>query len=67
MSATSVCRQVHRWASLVFSLIVAGIFATLAIGAPPEWADYLPLAPLAVMVPTGLWLFAVPYLGRRRA
>lgn len=60
-------RQVHRWASLCFTLVVAGIFVTLGLGREPvEWVYYLPLLPLAVLVPTGLYMFVLPYAGRRR-
>ena len=61
-------RQLHRWASALFTLIVAGIFAMLGLGSPPaDWVYYLPLAPLAVLMPTGAWLFLRPYLHRRPA
>src|SRR3546814_11837190 len=44
-------RQVHRWLSILFTLIVAAIFLTLGLGrAPAEWVYFLPLAPLALML-----------------
>lgn len=55
-------RQIHRWVSLIFTLIVAGIFASMPFGGPPEWVYYLPLLPLAVLVPSGLYMFVLPYL-----
>lgn len=58
-------RPVHRWASFAFAVVVAAIFAGLAMGGVPEWAYFAPLPLLAVMLPTGLWLFAEPYLRRR--
>ena len=63
---TSLIRTIHRWASLLFSLAVAAIFAGMALVALPEWVYYLPLPPLAVLLPTGLYLFALPYLSKPR-
>lgn len=62
-------RQFHRWVSIVFTLAVVANFVALARGGevgPPEWVTYSPLAPLAVLVVTGLWLFGVPYVARWR-
>src|SRR3546814_12146827 len=60
-------RQVHRWLSILFTLIVAAIFLTLGLGrAPAEWVYFLPLAPLALMLFTGLWMFVLPYAARAR-
>lgn len=58
-------RQLHRWLSIAFTVTVVSIFAAFAFGSPPEWLFYLPLAPLALLVPTGLYLFVLPYLSRR--
>ncbi|CAI2932779.1 hypothetical protein [Aminobacter niigataensis] len=62
----SVIRTVHRWTSLVFSLAVASIFAGMAITTLPEWFYYLPLPPLFVLIPTGIYMFFLPYLGGQR-
>ena len=59
-------RQTHRWLSIVFTVIVAGIFAMLGMGREPaQWVYLTPLAPLALMAATGLYMFALPYLRRR--
>jgi uncharacterized membrane protein YvlD (DUF360 family) len=56
-------RQVHRWTSIVFAIVVAGIFATLGVGVQPvQWVYYLPLPPLFLLLATGLYMFALPYL-----
>lgn len=61
-------RQSHRWLAVIFTLIVAAIFVILGTGRQPaEWVYYLPLFPLALMTLTGLWMFALPYVARRRA
>lgn len=62
---TALIRKIHRWTSLLFSLAVAAIFAGMPLVELPEWVYYLPLPPLAVLLPTGLYLFALPYLGKR--
>ncbi|MDZ7866303.1 hypothetical protein [Acidovorax sp.] len=60
-------RQIHRWVSIAFTLTVVANFAAMGLGrgAPPAWITYAPLAPLAVLLLTGLYLFAQPYLSRR--
>lgn len=59
-------RQIHRWTSLAFAIVVAAIFAALGLGKQPaEWVYFLPLFPLAILVPTGLYMFVLPYLGGR--
>lgn len=65
----SMCiRQVHRWVSIAFTLIVVAIFTALGMGhEPAEWVYFLPLAPLALLLATGLYLFVLPYAARWRA
>jgi hypothetical protein len=62
-------RQFHRWMAAIFMIVVAGIFTTLGVGTEPVfWIYYLPLAPLALLMLTGLYLFVLPYVsGGRRA
>ena len=59
-------RQSHRWLSILFTLTVIANFAVRARGEPPAWITYSPLPPLALMLLTGLYLFALPYFGARR-
>ena len=55
-------RQFHRWMSIIFVIVAAGIFAALGAGQKPAiWVYYLPLLPLALLVLTGLYLFVLPY------
>jgi hypothetical protein len=62
-------RQTHRWVSIAFTLTVIANFVALGLGQgqPPNWITYSPLLPLALLLLTGLYLFALPYLVRRRA
>jgi hypothetical protein len=60
-------RQGHRWLSIAFTLVVAGIFVTLGTGREPaQWVYLTPLAPLALLALSGLYLFALPYAARWR-
>ncbi|MCE0766204.1 hypothetical protein LWC35_25350 [Pseudonocardia kujensis] len=65
MNPNKAIRQIHRWTSLVFTVTVVVCFAAVA-GVLPFWVYYLPLLPLAVLLFSGLWLFALPYATRRR-
>lgn len=68
MNWTASIRQTHRWLSILFTVIVAGIFLTLALGRQPaDWVYFLPLFPLALMTASGLYMFALPYVRKPRA
>ena len=62
-------RQIHRWLSIAFTATVIANFVDIARGGgnPPSWITYSPLAPLAFLLLTGLYLFALPYAANRRA
>jgi hypothetical protein len=63
-------RQVHRWISIVFTLTVIANFVAMAMstgGMPPAWITYSPLLPLALLLFSGLYLFALPYTVRWRS
>jgi hypothetical protein len=60
-------RQIHRWLSIVFTLTVIANFVALGTGdgQPPAWVTYSPLLPLFLLMFTGLYMFAQPYVARR--
>lgn len=62
-------RQFHRWVSIAFTLGV--IINTLVIfggdGEPPYALYFLALIPLFLLLISGLYLFALPYLAKKRA
>ena len=63
-------RQIHRWLSIVFTLTVIANFVALGLGGgqqPPPLVTYSPLPPLFLLLFTGLYLFALPYLTRWRS
>jgi len=60
-------RQFHRWMAAIFTTVVAAIFVALGAGQQPaQWVYYLPLAPLALLMLTGLYMFVLPYTVRWR-
>ena len=59
-------RQIHRWLSIVFTLTVIACFASFAWEKPPQWIFYLPLPPLFLLLFSGLYMFFLPYFGRRQ-
>ncbi|WP_180902452.1 hypothetical protein [Martelella soudanensis] len=62
MTFNIAIRQFHRWSSIIFigTVIVAMVAASRP--EPAEWVFYLPLLPLILMLLTGLYLFALPYM-----
>lgn len=66
MTWSNGVRQVHRWLPIAFTVTVVSIFVAVGFGSSPALLFYLPLAPLSLFLPTGLYLFVLPYLGRRK-
>lgn len=66
MSVAAFIRRCHRWIGILFTLTVVANFVAMALGkgAPASWITYSPLAPLALLAVSGLYLFALPYFGR---
>lgn len=60
-------RQFHRWMSILFTLTVVANFAAMTSGQPPAWITYSPLLPLFLLLITGLYMFALPYVSRPRS
>ena len=70
MNGSRWVRQTHRWVSIAFTLTVIANFVALAQGGgatPPPWVTYAPLLPLALLLFSGLYLFALPYASRWRS
>ena len=65
MSWSNTIRQTHRWLSIAFTLTVVANFVAMSQGTPPAYITYAPLLPLALLLFSGLYLFALPYLARR--
>ncbi len=64
-------RQSHRWLSIFFTLLViVNIVLNLAPFGQQElvlWVGLSTLLPLALLLFSGLYLFVLPYLAKRRS
>ncbi len=59
-------RRTHRWLAIAFTAPVIANFIAYAFGEPPPWLVFSPLPPLLLLMLSGLYMFAQPYLERRR-
>lgn len=67
MSFSAWVRKGHRWVSIAFTVgVIVNLFVS---GRPvyPAWAGVMALGPLVLLLVSGLYLFVLPYVGRRRA
>jgi hypothetical protein len=60
-------RQIHRWLSIAFTVTVIANFVAMGLGQSPAWVVYAPLLPLALLLFTGLYMFALPYTANWRS
>jgi hypothetical protein len=60
-------RQAHRWLSIAFTVTVIANFVAISQGTPPAWVTYSPLAPLALLLFSGLYMFVLPYATKWRS
>lgn len=66
MNKSNWMRQAHRWLAIAFTLLVIGNFVAWIDGPPPQWLTYAPLAPLLLMMLTGLALLVQHYAAAAR-
>ncbi len=66
MNWNLLIRQGHRWISILFTLAVLVNIAAMTQGQPPMWIGLLALFPLILLLLSGLYLFALPYIARAR-
>ena len=67
MTAKLTIRQAHRWVSAAFALGTLVNIVSIARGQQVFWIGMLAFVPLVLLFVSGLYLFALPYLERRRA
>lgn len=60
-------RQTHRWLSIAFTVAVIVNIIALGQEGPAVWIGLLALLPLALLLFTGLYLFALPYATKWRS
>ena len=67
MSWNNFIRKTHRWLSIVFTVTVIANFVAMGMGQkqPAPWVTYSPLLPLSLLLFSGLYMFALPYVTRR--
>lgn len=60
-------RQTHRWLSIIFTIgVIANIINIFGMGQeqPAVWVGMMALIPLVLLLLSGLYLFALPYMAR---
>jgi hypothetical protein len=57
-------RQIHRWLSIAFTLAVIVNVAALVRAEQAFWVGLLALLPLALLLISGLYLFALPHAAK---
>jgi hypothetical protein len=62
MNWNRLMRQSHRWLAIIFTLTVIANFVAFGVGQAIPWLYYAPLPPLFLMMITGLYMFALPYV-----
>ena len=60
-------RQSHRWLSIAFTIAVIANFVAMGHEEIALWVGFLTLLPLALLLFTGLYLFALPHAARWRS
>ncbi len=60
-------RQAHRWLSIAFTLAVIANIAALMLEQQAAWIGFLALVPLILLMASGLYMFAQPYVAKRGA
>jgi hypothetical protein len=58
-------RQIHRWLSIAFTLAPIANIIALTQQVQVMWVGLLALLPLILLLVTGLYLFALPYVRQR--
>jgi len=67
MSGNAWIRQIHRWLAIAFTLTVLANIVAAALGSTAMWIGFVALAPLILLMLTGLWMFWLPYRRRGKA
>jgi hypothetical protein len=67
MNWSASIRQLHRWLSITFT---GAVIANIAVQGQEKvalWVGMLTLVPLGLLLLTGLYMFALPYVSKRRS
>ncbi|MFZ0267171.1 hypothetical protein [Caulobacter sp.] len=63
---SALIRKTHRWLSIAFTAGVLGYMIVMSQGQPPAWVGLFALVPLILLLITGLYMFVLPYVAKRR-
>jgi hypothetical protein len=66
MNWSSLIRQFHRWVSFIFMVAVVATTIALMQKEPIVWMSYVPLLPLFLLMISGVYMFVLPYVTKRR-
>lgn len=67
MKINMLVRQWHRWLSMIFiATVLAASFAAASGQGTDSVLYYLPLPPLFLLMGSGVYLFALPYVAKWR-
>lgn len=66
MNWSASIRQLHRWLSITFTIAVIANIAVQGQERVALWVGMLTLIPLGLLLLTGLYMFALPYVNKRR-
>ena len=66
MNWNKLIRQTHRWLSIAFTLAVIANVIAMMQGQQIVWVGLLALAPLILLLISGLYMFMLPYMTKLR-
>ena len=66
MNWNRLIREGHRWLSIAFTLAVSANVVGMMLGTQAVWVGLLALVPLILLMVSGLYMFARPYLAQGR-
>ena len=67
MSRNKWVRQFHRYLSIIFTVtVLIDTVVAVTVTEPPTWVFLLPVAPVLLLMASGLYLFSLPYTAKRR-
>jgi Flp pilus assembly protein TadB len=67
MSGSKRIRQFHRVVSMIFMATVVFTAVALTVNNSVVWVSYVPLLPLFVLMGTGVYMWFLPSIAKRRA
>ena len=65
MNLNTWVRQIHRWLSIAFTAAVIVNIVAVVREDYAAWVGLLAVLPLALLLLSGLYLFALPYAAKR--